>query len=117
MHEGSYIHNLPIDNIESILETGIVSGQVNLGATKVMGSSVGRDWSSTQGMSDTFKVCKTEKIKDYFVLKNHSGYEQGFLPKDDSNKITLVLDSKTLKGPIEQSIGYRGNLVNNNPTH
>ena len=117
MVNGSYIHNLPLDNLDSVLKTGLVSGQVELGKTKIMGSSVGGDWSSTQGMLDTFKVCKTEKIKDYFVLKNRSGYEQGFLPKSGNNNITIVLNPKTLKGPIEQSIRYHGNLANNNPTH
>ena len=116
MEKDSLIHNAPLVNLESILDKGLVSGQVEIGK-KVMGSSVGGNTTSTPGQFDTFKVLKDEKIKDYFILSNRSKYEENWLPTSvKDHVITFVIDNKCLPEKIKQSLQFYGNKIQN-PTH
>ena len=116
LQKDSLVHHAPLVNLESILDNGLVSGQINIGK-KVMGSSVGGNTTSTPGQFDTFKVMKDESIKDYFILSNRSSYEQNWLPTSVKDHIvTFVVDNKSLSEKIKQSMQFHGNQIQN-PTH
>lgn len=101
------LHGTSISNLESILDNGIVSGELNIGK-KLTQSTAGGNATRTHAMADTFKVNKNETISEYFANANkqrtHS-QECEFLPINGSsnphkNNIAVIINKKVLPQSI-----------------
>lgn len=99
--ENNLLHSTGVVNIESILDNGVVSGQLGIGVKKTASTAGGNDTRS-HALSDFFDVKKEQSIKDYFTYANRNSQESSFLPVKpaDSDFMAIVFDKKSAQGSL-----------------
>ena len=95
LEDGTFTHNAMIDNLESILDNGLTTGQATLATKIVSGSNVGGNYTSTPAQLDTFIVRGKQSIKEYFNPSNRHQYENGFM--QHNKKVCYTIDKTRIK--------------------